>query len=257
MGDEEVTSTAEGQAYGAEFQARINSAKGFNLNLAYTLVRSEFEDGSGKLIPSSWDSKHLLTLTTTKELKRNWRIGARWRFVGGLPYTPWDLEKSSYVEAWDAQGGPYPDYAQLNSLRLDPFHQLDLRIDKAYYFNKLTAKFYIDIQNFYNFQGDIPLDAPKESVFTLKMLLRELGFDRITLDYNYDHTAREAVQLIQQRHGLEEDGIVGTRTRIAIYNEQKQLHIPHIIPPDIKPMGIIPITPPITPGETPGREQQQ
>ena len=156
MGDEEVTSTAEGQAYGAEFQARINSAKGFNLNLAYTLVRSEFEDGSGKLIPSSWDSKHLLTLTTTKELKRNWRIGARWRFVGGLPYTPWDLEKSSYVEAWDAQGGPYPDYAQLNSLRLDPFHQLDLRIDKAYYFNKLTAKFYIDIQNFYNFQAEEP-----------------------------------------------------------------------------------------------------
>lgn len=154
VGDEEVLSNSEGRAYGAEFQARINSTKGFNLNFSYTLVRSEFYDAGGVYIPSSWDSKHLLTVTTTKELKRNWRVGARWRFVGGLPYTPWDLEKSSLVEAWDLQGKAYLDYAKLNTKRFDPFHQLDLRIDKSYYWDKLTAKFYIDIQNFYNFQAE-------------------------------------------------------------------------------------------------------
>jgi hypothetical protein len=116
-------------------------------------VRSEFNDGEGSYIPSSWDAKHLLTVTTTKDLKRNWRIGARWRFVGGLPYTPWDIEKSSLVEAWNLQGGPYADYSRLNAERFDPFHQLDIRVDKSYYFEKLTAKFYIDIQNFYNFQA--------------------------------------------------------------------------------------------------------
>ncbi|KJF44202.1 TonB-dependent receptor [Draconibacterium sediminis] len=153
VGDEEVTSTSEGRAYGAEFQARINSTDGFNFNLSYTLVRSEFNDGEGAYIPSSWDAKHLITLTTTKDLKRNWRVGARWRFVGGLPYTPWDIEKSSMVEAWNLQGGPYYDYTQLNAKRFDPFHQLDIRVDKSYYFEKLTAKFYIDIQNLYNFQA--------------------------------------------------------------------------------------------------------
>ena len=153
VGDEEVTSTSDGRAYGAEFQARINSTSGFNFNLSYTLVRSEFKDGEGVYIPSSWDAKHLITLTTTKDLKRNWRVGARWRFVGGLPYTPWDIEKSSLVEAWNLQGEPYYDYTQLNAKRLDPFHQLDIRVDKSYYFNKLTAKFYIDIQNLYNFQA--------------------------------------------------------------------------------------------------------
>ncbi|WP_321347957.1 TonB-dependent receptor [uncultured Draconibacterium sp.] len=153
VGDEEVTSTSDGRAYGAEFQARINSTDGFNFNLSYTLVRSEFKDGEGSYIPSSWDAKHLITLTTTKDLKRNWRVGARWRFVGGLPYTPWDIEKSSLVEAWNLQGGPYYDYTQLNAKRFDPFHQLDIRVDKSYYFNKLTAKFYIDIQNLYNFQA--------------------------------------------------------------------------------------------------------
>ncbi len=154
VGDEEVISASSGRAYGTEFQARINSTDGFNFNLSYTLVRSEFQNGNGEYIPSSWDSKHLLNVTTTKDLKRNWRIGTRWRFVGGLPYTPYDMERSSLVEAWNLKGGPYLDYSRLNSKRFSPFHQLDVRVDKSYYLNKITAKFYIDIQNLYNFQAE-------------------------------------------------------------------------------------------------------
>jgi len=154
IGDEAILSTSKGRAFGAEFQARINSNNGFNFNLSYTLVRSEFADATGTYIPSSWDSKHVLILTTTKELKKNWRVGARWRYVGGLPYTPWNLVKSSLVEAWNLTGSPYYDYSKLNSLRFDPFHQLDVRVDKSYYLEKITAKFYIDIQNLYNFKAD-------------------------------------------------------------------------------------------------------
>lgn len=154
VGDEEVISISDGRAYGAEFQARVNSTDGFNLNLSYTLVRSEFGDGTGVYIPSSWDSKHLLTLTTTKDLNKGWRVGGRWRFVGGLPYTPWDLEKSALIEAWDLTGGPYLDYSKLNMLRYKPFHQLDVRVDKSFYLNKVTMKFYVDIQNLYNFQAE-------------------------------------------------------------------------------------------------------
>ncbi len=153
VGDEEVRSISEGRAYGAEFQARISSTKGFNFNLAYTLVRSEFKDAWGNYLVSSWDSKHLLVLTTTKSFKKEWRIGARWRFVGGLPYTPYDMERSSNVEAWNLTGGPYFDNSKLNSERFKAFHQLDLRIDKTYYLKKMTAKFYIDFQNFYGFKS--------------------------------------------------------------------------------------------------------
>ncbi len=153
VGDEEVLSVSEGRAFGAEFIARMSTAKGFNLNMSYTWVRSEFEDAFGKLIPSSWDSKHLLVLTTTKTMKKGWLVGARWRFAGGLPYTPYDMGRSSLVEAWNLTGSPYFDFTQLNQERFGAFHQLDVRIDKAYYLKKLTAKFYIDIQNFYNFQS--------------------------------------------------------------------------------------------------------
>ncbi len=166
FGDEEVRSVSEGRAFGAEVQARINSNKGFNVNLAYTLVRSEFQNGQGEYIASSWDSKHLVVLTTTRQFKKEWRLGARWRFVGGLPYTPYDLEKSSLVEAWNLTGSPYFDNPKLNSERLRAFHQLDLRIDKTYYLKKFTAKFYLDFQNLYNFQAqeqDIIVRAEDEN----------------------------------------------------------------------------------------------
>lgn len=153
IGDEEVTSTSKGIAYGTEFQARISSSKGYNLNLSYTLVRSEFQDGNGNYIVSAWDSKHILSMTGSAALNRGWQVGTRFRFVGGLPYTPFDLNRSSLISAWNLTGGPYLDYSNLNARRFGVFHQLDVRVDKAYYLKKMTLKFYLDIQNLYNFQS--------------------------------------------------------------------------------------------------------
>lgn len=153
IGDEEVLSTSKGRAYGAEFQARISSSKGYTMNLSYTLVRSEFQDGKNNYFVSAWDSKHILSLTGSAALKRGWQVGSRFRFVGGLPYTPYDLNRSSLISAWNLRGGPYLDNSKLNSERYGVFHQLDVRVDKEYYLKKMTLKVYLDIQNLYNFQS--------------------------------------------------------------------------------------------------------
>ena len=155
LGDEEVISIGEGRAYGAEFLMRFNNRKNLNGNISYTLVRSEFkEPQTGNYIPSTWDSKHLLTAFATYKMKADWSLGAKWRFVGGLPYTPYDLEKSALIPAWEAIGGPYRDNTKINEERFGAFHQLDLRVDKAWYLNKFTLKLYFDIQNAYNFQAE-------------------------------------------------------------------------------------------------------
>lgn len=154
VGDEALTSTSKGRAYGAEFQARIRSTKGYNMNLSYTLVRSEFQDGNNQYLVSAWDSKQILSITGSASLKKGWQIGSRFRFVGGLPYTPYDMNRSTLIEAWNLRGGAYFDEARLNSLRFPAFHQLDVRVDKAYYLKKMTLKFYLDIQNLYNFQAE-------------------------------------------------------------------------------------------------------
>lgn len=155
FGDEEVISKSEGRAYGFEILARDKNLKGFNVILSYTFVRSEFKDKDNNgYIPSRWDNKHILNLTVLKELKKNWNVGFKWRFVGGSPYTPYDIVASSRRPAWDAQGRAYLDYGRFNELRLGDFHQLDIRVDKQYFFDKWSLILYLDIQNLYNFQAE-------------------------------------------------------------------------------------------------------
>lgn len=162
LGNEAVVSTSNGRAYGFELVNRTKLRSGFNMILSYTFVRSEFEDKNQKLIPSSWDFRHIGVLTLTKSLKRNWIVGAKWRFDGGLPFTPFDLEKSAIIEAWDAQGLPYLDFNRLNQSRLDPYNQLDIRVDKKYFFEKWSLMLYVDIQNLYNYQSKGPDNYVRE-----------------------------------------------------------------------------------------------
>jgi hypothetical protein len=152
-GDEEVVSTSKGRAYGMEVLVQERNLAGFNLILAYTFVRSEFQNATDEFIPSAWDNRHILNVTLGRQLKGNWDIGAKWRFVGGAPYTPWDVDKSSQIEAWDANSRGYFDFNRFNTLRFDNFHQLDLRIDKSFYFSRWSLMLYTDIQNVYNFQA--------------------------------------------------------------------------------------------------------
>ncbi len=163
FGDEELTSTSDGRAYGVELLGRLKEFKKINLVFSYTFVRSEFRDLNSDWIPSSWDNRHLLNLTATKKFNRNWDVGFKWRFVGGAPYTPYDVGRSMLKAAWDLQGQGYLDYGNFNTLRLKSFHQLDLRVDKQYYFKGWSLMLYADVQNVYNHQSDQPAILIRES----------------------------------------------------------------------------------------------
>lgn len=153
VGNEPVSSVSEGRSYGIEFLLQQKLLKGFFGILSYTFVRSEFTDGEGNYAPSAWDNRHIITFTGGKKFKGDWEIGARFRYYGGAPYTPSDLDRSSLISVWDITGRAFPDYNQLNSLRLDAFHQLDLRLDKKWFFKKWSLNLYLDVQNVYNFGG--------------------------------------------------------------------------------------------------------
>lgn len=150
FGDEEVTSTSSGKAYGFEFYVRDKSFENWNIILSYTFVRSLFTDITGEYIPSAWDNKHLFNAQVSRSFKRNWDVGVKYRFVGGAPYTPNDFDLSANIAAWDARGRGYLDYDNFNSLRLGAFNQLDIRVDKEWFFNKWSLNLYVDIQNALN-----------------------------------------------------------------------------------------------------------
>ncbi len=156
VGDEPVLSIGKGKAYGVELSNRTRIGNKLSLIASLTLFRTLIKDKYNEYVPASWDNQYVFIVTGSYNFKRNWTAGAKFRYAGGLPYTPYDLETSSIVSAWDTQGQAFLDLDQVNSLRLSSFNQLDIRVDKRYYFDKWSLMLYLDIQNLYNFQSDQP-----------------------------------------------------------------------------------------------------
>ncbi|WP_288909927.1 TonB-dependent receptor [uncultured Bacteroides sp.] len=148
VGNEALTSTAQGRAYGVETMFRWQVPGRFNVVSSFTLFKSECRNGQNDAyIPSAWDNRFILNLSGTYNLPRRWSIGGKLSYIGGSPYTPYDEDKSSLVEAWDAKGQPYYDYSRYNTERLPSFAQLDVRVDKSFYFRRCMLGLYLDIQN--------------------------------------------------------------------------------------------------------------
>ncbi len=99
--------------------------------------------------------------------------------------------------------------------------------DLEYYWSREA---YIPWKNFLSLTGTIPLDSPKDSIITLKMLIRDIGFNEVEISPVYDERTRLAVKEIQEKHGINVDALVGPFTKIVLYNEKKSLEIPHITP---------------------------
>jgi hypothetical protein len=156
IGNESVSSTSQGRSYGLEFLAQKKLNKSFYGIMAYTWVRSEFKNKKNEYIPSAWDNQHIISLTGGFKFKKDWELGMKFRFSGGSPYTPYDTLNSSFSYVWDVNSFGVFDYNQLNGVRLKSNHGLDIRIDKKWYWKKVTLNVYLDIQNLYNFQAETP-----------------------------------------------------------------------------------------------------
>lgn len=148
IGNEALSSEAKGRSYGVELMFKWLLTQKLNLSSSLTIFKSEFKDGEqGSYVPSAWDNRFILNMSGTYNFPKHWNLGAKVSCIGGSPYTPYDVEKSSLVEAWNVQGRAYYDYSRYNQERLPVFGQLDVRVDKTFYLKKCMLGFYLDIQN--------------------------------------------------------------------------------------------------------------
>jgi outer membrane cobalamin receptor len=143
LGNEEIASVGRGRTYGTELQFQQKLTNNFYGIFSYTYFYSEFTGFDRNVfLPSVWDSRHLISLVGGYKLKRNWEVSARYRFAGGTPFVPTDLERTLEV---------YPDivldYPRLGEEKLGIFSQLDVRVDKKWNFSKLSLDVFFEVQN--------------------------------------------------------------------------------------------------------------
>jgi hypothetical protein len=147
LGNEAVTTNGKGKTYGVEFFAQKKLTRKFFGIFSYTWYRSLYSGANGKYIASSWDNRHLLSVTWGYKFPRNWELGLKFRYQGGAPYTPFDevASRLNYL----SQGTGTLNFAQLNSLRLNGFNSSDVRIDKKWNFKRVTVDLFLDVTNWY------------------------------------------------------------------------------------------------------------
>ncbi len=137
-------SVGRGRVWGADLLLRYHSDERFFGWVAYTLSRATRRPAPDE--PAElyrYDQTHVLNVLGSYRLGRGWEIGGRFRYATGLPY------KTCFGGLFDSSTGAYRCYGALNQQRLGPYHQLDLRVEKAWEFSKWRISAYFDIINTY------------------------------------------------------------------------------------------------------------
>lgn len=205
VGNEEVKSISTGRSYGFEFLYQQKLYKGFYAILAYTFVRSEFKNRNNVYLPTSWDSRNIVSFTGGKIFKKGWQFGFRWLYSGGSPYTPYDIATSSLKANWDINGQGLLDFSQLNAKREAAFHQLNVRVDKKIFLDKFSMNFYLDIQNLYGYKTKVapillvekdangtPITDPNDPTrYKTKLIDRTSGIVQPTIGIIIEFTAKK------------------------------------------------------------------
>lgn len=127
-----------GRTYGLELAVRRAFSEQLTGFVTYTLSRSTrltrpltFRESRGlstlgqlgelQRIPGEFDRAHVLNVAASYALGRGWRVGARFYFYTGRPYTE------------EVRGVPIPPY---NGYRFPDFYRFDFRVEKRWTFAK-------------------------------------------------------------------------------------------------------------------------
>lgn len=147
LGNEAVITNGKGRTWGLELFAQQKLSRRFFGTFSYTWFYSRYSGADGIEKASAWDNRHLLSFLMGYKFNRNWELGLKFRYQGGAPFTPFNVQASqlNYLTL----GSGIPDYARLNSNRLRAFHAGDIRIDKKWNFRKTTFNLFLDITNWY------------------------------------------------------------------------------------------------------------
>ncbi len=138
-----TTNEGSGYARGVELCVQRKMSRGLVGSMAYTYAVSVRRDGES--LPeyySEFDRPHNLTLVGSFAPTDKWRVGAKFLYATGSPYTP-------VVGSEQVGGEWYVVRGTKNSARYPDYHMLDVRIDRSFEFANWKLMAYLDLWNIY------------------------------------------------------------------------------------------------------------
>jgi outer membrane receptor for ferrienterochelin and colicin len=161
-GYEMISMANSGAEYGTNLQAeRLVSkgqgkAKGIELTLhkklveklyglvtySYSIIQHKALDGIYR--NGAFDNRHVFNCILSYRLSKSWEFSTKWRYAGGVPYTPYDIQASI------AAGNGMLDLQRINVDRYSPYRRIDIRVDYRSFYRKYTVITYVSIENLFD-----------------------------------------------------------------------------------------------------------
>jgi len=160
VGNVPIDFSGKGRAYGMELFFKRTNTKKLSGWVSYSLSKSEFLNEDRQYVVSSWDARHILNGVVAYRINKNWSASLNAKFQSALPYTPFDIESSSFVPVWDVNRIGIRDFTKLNTMRGKSTTLIDLRIQRSLTWKTLDMTFYLDFEN-------ILVDADSQQVLVL------------------------------------------------------------------------------------------
>jgi carboxypeptidase family protein/TonB-dependent receptor-like protein len=178
---------AEGRSYGADVMARWQPPSGVGGWISYSYgVSRRWRDGL-RWAPGH-DRRHDVDVVATWHL-RKYRLGARFGYATGTPYTPivGEIARRTYDPSRDSWGTGNPRLwiealgGPRNTARFPANHRIDLDASRAFQLRGATLSPYVSVANAYNAQNvfvylyDYSTDKPTRRAISQFPVLPSLG----------------------------------------------------------------------------------
>lgn len=147
LGLEPLLPASYGYARGVEFFIQKKLFNGLYGMFNYSFSDINFTSLDGIERPSSFDYEHVLTAILGYKITDNFEVSAKYRFMGGRPYTPLDEEASAQLDQ------TIYDYTRYNGVRYDNYQRLDIRFDYRFEMFHWALTTYLDLQNVMNIEN--------------------------------------------------------------------------------------------------------
>jgi len=143
-----ATSAGTGYVRGLDISLQKKlSGNGLYGQINYSYSKSGFIALAGGEKQAAFDPTNQFTIIAGYQVADDWLIGLKFKYSGGRPYTPYDVQASTQA------GRGIWDMNKFNDARFPDYHRLDLRVDKKFYFKKASLTTYFELQNLYNRQN--------------------------------------------------------------------------------------------------------
>lgn len=179
-----------------------------------------------ELIPNEVDDSSFFDIASRQYGLRNYEVRGNWQLVKKidlpaiLTLSPPGRNANVFVNLVGWRG----DRLKVKNHSDGDVYEIDIESISPY----LEGTIHIFWKNIIGFDMIIGYGSDERAVLMVKNLLRNIGYDHITLSPEFDHDTILAIRDFQQIHRLKVDGLVGPLTKIMLLRKSGTASMPQL-----------------------------